>query len=123
MAPMTAHRIAALLAAASCAGAFAAPGERNPQVTRIVEEISPQRIEAIIRKLVSFGTRNSLSETESQTRGIGAARRWIKGYLEDCSKATPLQVAFDSHHIESAPRVPKPTDFVNVVSTLPANIR
>jgi len=119
MAPMTAHRIAALLAAASCTGAFAAPGERNPQVMRIVEEISPQRIEAIIRKLVSFGTRNSLSETESQTRGIGAARRWIKGYLEDCSKATPLQVAFDTHRIESGPRVPKPTDFVNVVSTLP----
>src|SRR6478736_3240544 len=113
------NRIIVLLAAALCAPALGAPGDRNPQIVRIVEEISAQRIEAIVRKLVSFQTRNSLSETESDTRGIGAARRWIKRYLEECSKGTPLQVAFDTHHIESAPRVPRPTDFVNVDSTLP----
>jgi hypothetical protein len=116
---MPRNRIIALLLAASCAPALAAPGDRNPQVSRIVEEISAQRIEATIRKLVSYGTRNSLSETESETRGVGAARRWIKSYLESCSKGTPLQVAFDTHHVESAPRVPRPTDIVNVVATLP----
>src|SRR5262245_18385746 len=50
----------------------------NPQIQKIVSEISAKNIEASIRKLVSIGTRHSLSETESETRGIGAARRWIK---------------------------------------------
>jgi hypothetical protein len=112
-------RIIAPLAAALCFPAFAAPGDPNPQVARIVAEVSAQRIEATIRKLVSFGTRNSLSETESETRGIGAARRWIKRELESCSKGTPLKVEFDDHLVESGARVPKPTHFVNVVATLP----
>jgi hypothetical protein len=99
--------------------ALGAPGERNPQIARIVEEVSAQRIEATIRKLVSFGTRNSLSETESETRGIGAARRWIKAQLESCSRGTGLKVEFDDHLVESGPRVPRPTHFVNVVATLP----
>jgi len=115
---MPRNRIIALLVAALCAPALGAPGDRNPQIVRIVGEISAQRIEAIVRKLISFQTRNSLSETESDTRGIGAARRWIKGYLDECAKGTPLQVALDTHRIESAARVPRPTDFVNVVSTL-----
>ncbi|MFT5713391.1 MAG: hypothetical protein ACI9DQ_001803, partial [Glaciecola sp.] len=44
----------------------------------IAKDISAARIEQDIRTLVSFGTRHTLSETESETRGIGAARRWIK---------------------------------------------
>ena len=95
----------------------------NPEIEKIVAQISPQRMEATIRKLVSFGTRNSLSDTKSETRGIGAARRWIKSELERCSKESGgrLQVAFDEHHVESGSRVPHPTDFVNVVATLPGD--
>lgn len=89
------------------------------QVERIVAEISPARIEANIRKLVSFGTRNSLSNPDDDKRGVGAARRWIKAELERCSGGTPLKVEFDEHLIESGVRVPKPTKFVNVVATLP----
>jgi hypothetical protein len=116
---MQPNRIIVLLLGAIATPAFAAPGDRNPQIARIVEEVSAQRIEATIRKLVSFGTRNSLSETESETRGIGAARRWIKKELEACSKGTHLKVEFDDHLVESGPRVPRPTHFVNVVATLP----
>lgn len=89
------------------------------QVERIVSEISPARIEANIRKLVSFGTRNSLSNPDDDKRGVGAARRWIKAELERCSRGTPLKVEFDEHLIESGVRIPKPTKFVNVVATLP----
>ena len=84
----------------------------------IVGQISQQRIEANIRKLVSFGTRNSLSDAESTTRGVGAARRWILDEMKRCG-SDRLQVAFDEHLVESGPRVPKPTKFVNVVATLP----
>ena len=47
----------------------------NTTIRKIAREISATNIEAIIRKLVSFHTRHTLSETESETRGIGAARR------------------------------------------------
>jgi hypothetical protein len=89
------------------------------QIEQIVSEISPARIESNIRKLVSFGTRNSLSNPDDEKRGIGAARRWIKSELERCSSGTPLKVEFDEHLVESGGRVPKPTKFVNVVATLP----
>lgn len=105
--------------AAISAPALGAPGDRNPQIVRIVEEISVQRIETTIRKLVSFHTRHTLSETESDTRGIGAARRWIKAELERCSAGTPLKVEFDDHLVPPGPRVPQPTHVVNVVATLP----
>jgi len=103
--------------------AAAPPGTPNPEIAAIVADISAARIEATIRKLVSFGTRNSLSATESGTRGIGAARRWIKAELERCSRDSGgrLEVAFDDHLVEKAARIPKPTHIVNVVATLPGS--
>jgi len=115
--------LAALLAASG--GAFAAtPAQPNitaqqAQINKILGEISQQRIEGHIRKLVSFGTRHTMSETASETRGIGAARRWIKAELERCGAGTPLQVSFDSHVAPVSARISKPTEIVNVVATLP----
>lgn len=105
-------RTLAIAAAAAALTAQAGP------IDDIVAQISQQRIEANIRKLASFGTRNSLSDTDSPTRGIGAARRWILEEMKRCG-SDRLQVAFDEHLIESGVRVPKPTKFVNVVATLP----
>jgi hypothetical protein len=114
--------LAALCLAAAPALAPAAAGDPpNPAIAAIVSEVSPARIEQTIRTLAAFGTRNSLSGTASDTRGIGAARRWIKSRLEGCARDSGgrLQVSFDEHHVESGSRVPRPTDFVNVVATLP----
>jgi hypothetical protein len=52
--------------------------KRNPFVDKIVKEVSAKSLKAVIEKLASFGTRHTLSDTVSETRGIGAARRWIK---------------------------------------------
>ncbi len=111
--------LAALLALPSLAAAD--PLDRNPEIAAVVSEVSPARIEHTIRTLVSFGTRNSLSDTTSETRGIGAARRWIKSELERCSRESGgrLQVEFDPHHVETGSRIPHPVDIVNVVATLP----
>ena len=100
--------------------AMAATPKKNPDIEKIVREISAQRIEATIRKLVSFETRNSLSDTTSETRGIGAARRWIKSELERCSgeNSGRLKVEFDEHLAPVSARVPQPTPIVNVVATL-----
>ena len=108
----------------ACAGAHAAPltdatlPARQADVDAIVREISPQRIHAYVEKLVSFGTRHTMSETESNTRGIGAARRWIKAELERCG-AGKLDVQFQSHVHPVANRISRPTEIVNVVATLP----
>jgi Peptidase family M28 len=97
--------------------------KRNPQVEAILAEISPARIEATIRKLASFGTRHTLSDPDNPTRGIGAARRWIKAELESYSRDSGgrLIVEEDSFLQPVAPRVPRPTILVNLVATLPGD--
>src|ERR1043166_8853133 len=91
-APMTTTpRIAAIAALGLCLGrmplADAAPEKTTAaDVKAMLRNISAQRIEATIRKLVSFGTRHTLSDAKSEERGIGAARRWIKSEFERYSK-------------------------------------
>jgi peptidase M28-like protein len=97
-------------------------GSVADEVDRVVSEISPDRLERTIKRLAAFGTRHTLSDTTSETRGIGAARRWIKSELEACGRGTPLQVAFDEHDVGPSARVPAPgAHVVNVVATLPGS--
>src|SRR5215218_6149223 len=92
----------------------------DPEVARMVKEVSAKNIEATIRKLVSFGTRNTLSEQDNPTRGIGAARDWIFGEFQkintDCGNC--LNVEKQSFLQPKANRVPEPTTLTNVVATL-----
>src|SRR5450759_2025959 len=110
-----------LLSSSLAAMAAGVTPKFNPVIGKITQEISSARIEATIRKLAGFGTRNSLSDAANETRGVGAARRWIKSELEQCSRDSGgrLKVGFDEHLIEKGPRIPKPTVIVNVVATLP----
>ncbi len=119
-----------LAAAAAAAGACAAqPAARTDAPTAIppsevalfhtlASEVSAERIEADIRTLVGFGTRHTLSETESETRGIGAARRWIFDEFErisaDCGGC--LEVMYISDTIGGEERIPEPTEVVSVVA-------
>ncbi|NBC02391.1 MAG: M28 family peptidase [Bacteroidetes bacterium] len=57
----------------------------DPQMYSIIDSISTERIAADIRTLAGFGTRHTMSDTISDTRGIGAARRWIKDEFEAIS--------------------------------------
>ena len=96
-------------------------GEENTQqraLYDIAEAISPQRIEQDITTLVNFGTRHTLSETESDTRGIGAARRWIKAEFEKISAECGgcLEVYFQSEVISNEKRIPEATDVVSVIA-------
>ena len=83
-------------------------------------QIEPASIERYIDKLVSFGTRHTLSDTRSATRGIGAARRWIKAELEQCAAPSSgrMAVAFDEHVRPAGARIPQAVQVVNVVATL-----
>ena len=112
-----------LLASASSQAAAAAPDMRahQPTIERIVADISPQRIDAYVKKLVSFHTRHTASDTTSTTQGIGAARRWIEAEMKRCSAEAGgrLQVSLDSHVQPAGPRLAAPTEIVNIVATLP----
>src|SRR2546423_12508495 len=96
--------VVVLLALAPLAFAVAATApetepqlKENKQIAAVLSEISAKNIEATIRKLVSFGTRHTLSDTQSETRGIGAARRWIESEFECYSKenGSRLEVTLD----------------------------
>jgi len=96
--------------------------KQDQQIKTMVEEVSSQNIEAIVRKLVSFETRHSMSDTLSKTIGIGAARNWIKAELERYSKASGgrLKVEFDTFtQPADGRRVVSPTVMKNVLAILP----
>jgi len=86
----------------------------------IAESTSATRIENDIRRLVGFGTRHSLSDPEDNFRGIGAARRWIKSEFDAISEACGgcLEVYFQGKTISGEPRIPEPTEIVNVIAVL-----
>ncbi|MFT6811024.1 MAG: hypothetical protein ACJA01_004270 [Saprospiraceae bacterium] len=85
----------------------------------IVDACSASRIQSDIETLVGFGTRHTLSDTLSATRGIGAARRWIKAEMERISGACDncLEVFYLSGIVEAdvSPRIPVRTKIVNVL--------
>lgn len=62
------------------------PPEIDLRLYDIIDSVSATRIEADIQTLVGFGTRHTFSDTVSDTRGIGAARRWIKAEFEKISE-------------------------------------
>src|SRR5450755_499136 len=105
----------------------------DPQITAALAEVSAQRIQANIEKLVSFQTRLTLSAQDPDSikagHGIGAAREWIKEeferYSRDCGGC--LEVKTDSFTENPVDRIPKPTVITNVYAVLrgtdPENVK
>src|SRR6476620_12586770 len=93
---------------------------RNRAISNIVREIDARNIEATIRKLVSFGTRSTLSEQNDPKRGIGAARDWLYAEFLKASENSGgrMTVEKQSYEQQKAARVPQPTILTNVVATL-----
>jgi hypothetical protein len=110
----------ALMAGAPLVLAAEVPAAADPEIARLVRDVSQSRLETTIRTLAGFGTRHSLSATDDPKRGIGAARRWIKARLDACAAeaGARLKVEFDEFVQEPSARVPKAVPMVNVVATL-----
>lgn len=85
----------------------------------IAAAVSAQRIRDDVETLVGFGTRHTLSETQSATRGIGAARRWIEAEFNRISDACGgcLEV-FTVSDVVTGNRIPEPTEVLDVVAIL-----
>ena len=96
------------------------PPASDQRMYDIIEAASPDRIEADIRMLAGFGTRNTMSDTLSETRGIGAARRWIKAEFDKISAACGdcLEVFYQRTLVpaEGNDRIPDDTWIVNVIA-------
>jgi peptidase M28-like protein len=96
----------------------------DARIAGAIQQVSAQRIQANIEKLVSFGTRLTLSAQDDAAiksgRGVGAAREWIKSeferYSKDCGGC--LEVKTDSFVEQPADRIPQPTQLTNVYAVL-----
>ena len=95
----------------------AAPADVDARIAKLVESISQSRMEQLLRTLAAFGTRNTLSDTSSPTRGIGAARQWILDEMQRSS--AKLQVSFDTHQIPKGGRITRDVELRNIVAILP----
>jgi hypothetical protein len=123
----TAVLAAVLSIAMACAAQSGKPEPKvaaDPQIAAALREISAQRIQGNIEKLVSFGTRLTLSAQNPASlaagHGIGAAREWIKSeferYSKDCGGC--LEVKTDSFTEQPTERIPKATEITNVYAVL-----
>ncbi|MBF4490964.1 M28 family metallopeptidase [Flavobacterium sp. MR2016-29] len=73
----------------------------DPEIKKMISEIKTENLEATILKLVSFGTRHTLSDTKSKTKGVGAAQQWVKS-------------EFDKAALESGGRLTSTIDYFTV---------
>jgi Peptidase family M28 len=92
----------------------------NSQIPKMVAEINPKNIENTIRKLVSFGTRNTLSQQDDPNRGIGAARDWLYAEFQKAAAQSEGRMTVEKQTFEApkSRRVPQPTMLTNIVATL-----
>jgi hypothetical protein len=94
--------------------------QTNQKIYDIIEKISLERIKIDVKTLVDFGTRNTFSDTISTTRGIGAARRWVKSEFESISDSCNncLDVFYQKDYVtkNGNTRVPHDAWVVNVVA-------
>lgn len=106
-----------LLAAPTQAAEAAAPSTDQPLLRTLAADVDAKALESTIRSVVGFGTRHTLSETKSETRGIGAARRWTQKRFEaiskDCGGCLTIETPSD---VVTGRRVPNPTEVVNVLA-------
>lgn len=94
--------------------------QTNAKIYDIINAVSADRIKKDVKTLTEFGTRNTFSDTISNTRGIGAARRWIKSEFDkissDCNNCINVFYQKDLVTTEMGSRVPHDAYVVNVVA-------
>ena len=94
--------------------------QTDSKIYDIIEAVSAERIKSDVKTLTEFGTRNTFSDTISNTQGIGAARRWIKSEFETISKACDncMEVFYQKDFVTKKENIRVPHDawIVNVVA-------
>jgi hypothetical protein len=98
----------------------------DTQIAAMAREISADSIKSYILKMVSFGTRHSLSDTLSNTGGIGAARRWVASKFRQFAARhqAHMRIELDPFSVSPGPRqtrIPYPVIMKNVVASMPGS--
>ena len=108
------------LASIALSLALSASG-RSPRVEALAAAVEPAGLFSSVQALVAFGTRHTLSDTASDARGIGAARRWLAARFEALARepGSRLRPYQDRFTCEPGPRVPRATELWNVGAVLP----
>ena len=101
--------LASFLVVAGASAADAPPPDEPAGLASVADPVDPAELRATIEKLVGFGTRHTLSDTKSNKRGIGAARRWVQARFEQFSKDCGgcLEVVTPSQSF-TGKRIPEP---------------
>src|ERR1019366_4960006 len=90
----------------------------NPKIQEMMGQVSEARIKAILEKLESFGTRNTMSNADDPVHGVGAARTWILNAMK--SYSPKLEVRFEKFRVKKqGQRIFRDVDLYNVIATLP----
>src|SRR5262245_43211319 len=106
-----------LLTGSSLSSQNAPKPDADPRIQKIVAAVSEQRLRQLDEKLTTFVTRNTLSDTASPERGIGAARQWI---YDELKRSSPrLQVSFDTYQLAPQGRITREVELRNVIAVLP----
>lgn len=93
----------------------------DPEIKKMISEIKTENLEATIHKLVSFGTRHTLSDTKSKTKGVGAAQQWVKSEFDKAALESGgrLTAAIDYFTVKAdGKRIPVDSQLGNVMATL-----
>lgn len=95
--------------------------QRDPLIATMISEVSPDSLRSHIDKLVSFGTRHTLSSVSDPKKGIGAARRWVLSRFNEFAKQSGgrMTATIDSWMLQpDGRRVDKEHEIGNVMATL-----
>ena len=114
--------IGLVLAWAGLVSGCAAPQPTDPQIASMARDVRSDNCRRTVETLAGFGTRNTMSDASSETRGIGAARRWIESEFRKISADSGGRLIVETDAYMQQPdgnRITKPTEIVNVVATLP----
>ncbi len=90
----------------------------RPTAVETMNRITPESVRHCVETLVAFGTRHTMSDAVSDTRGIGAARRWIRDELASIEPKGRLEVFGESFEVPKSARIDRPTELVNVIAVL-----
>lgn len=99
------------------------------EVRGALDDVSASGVKGFVERLAAFGTRNTFSDTKSDTRGIGAARRWIKSEFDRFAAESgrtgdeAVRVYFDRYQLKGGQRrIRRDVEIVNVVMEIPGSM-
>ena len=107
-------------AAARSAKPISSPSSFDPDLRALLRQIDPNRIQAIIQKLVSFGTRHTASSQTDPVRGIGAATGYVTQLMQSFADASNGRMTVQQQTFVQpvSSRIPVPTTITNVIATI-----